>query len=454
MNELTKLLESTALKELDSTLREALLEAWEETKRETEEKVRKELTERYEHDKAQLVESMDKFFSEVLEKELSNFEKTKKELKENYEKSLVEMSKKVDSAKEIVKESLKKEMEEIAEEKKRLAEQRVALQRKIMEAKKEVKEQFASQAKLLENFVKENLEKEIKEFVEDKKKMEEEYAEMKNKMIARERKLKEAYAKRIMALEEFVVSNLEKELREFHEDKKLLERRRVELEVNATKKLNEAKKAFIERAAASIDKTVSSHLEKELRQLREDLKVARENNFGRRIFEAFAHEYMASYLSEGSKVKELMKELNETREKLNETIKELNRREKLVESVERKAKLLEDRLNREKIIQKLVSPLSSTQKKTMINLLEGVETSKLEATFHKYLDAVLQETAKSSNRDYDKTSKEKESLFETVENEEHSFVTGDKKVMIVEENDEDQYDSTIIEIKKLAGINK
>jgi len=448
MSDLKSLLENTALKGIDKNLQDALLEAWEETKREAEEKVRKELVERYEHDKAQLIETMDKFFSQALEKEVATFENTKKQLKEDYKNTILELSRKVDEAKSFVQETLRKEINELKKEKENLAKERVLLQKKIMNAKKEVKEQFDRNAEILENFVKEKLTKEIEEFVEDKKKMEKQYENMKRKMHEKEKKLKEDQFRRISTLEKFVVENLEKELKEFQRDKKLLERRRVELEAHAAKKLHETRKMFITKAASAVDRVVSEHVENELRQLKEDLKVARENNFGRKIFEAFAHEYMASYLSEGSKVKELTKNLEEMNRKLDEAYNSLKEKEKKANILEHKLQKLEESLKREKTINKLIAPLSVKQKKIMRNLLEEVETSRLEEAFSRYLDTVLQET---SDKDEKITSK---ALFENSFDERKNLITGDKETSLLEGNETN--DSNIIEVitlKKLAGIN-
>jgi hypothetical protein len=54
-----------------------------------------------------------------------------------------------------------------------------------------------------------------------------------------------------------------------------------------------------------MSQAVSRHLKAELNQLQEDIKVARENNFGRRIFEAYAAEFGATHLNEKAEVRKL-----------------------------------------------------------------------------------------------------------------------------------------------------
>ena len=48
-------------------------------------------------------------------------------------------------------------------------------------------------------------------------------------------------------------------------------------------------------------------------RFRDDITAARENDFGRRIFESFANEYRSSYLNENSAVKDLQKEIAEVK---------------------------------------------------------------------------------------------------------------------------------------------
>jgi hypothetical protein len=65
----------------------------------------------------------------------------------------------------------------------------------------------------------------------------------------------------------------------------------------------------LDRATKVVESTVESHLRKELSQLKTDLVEARQNIFGRKLFEAFQSEYMTSYLSDGTKAKQLSNEL-------------------------------------------------------------------------------------------------------------------------------------------------
>ena len=79
------------------------------------------------------------------------------------------------------------------------------------------------------------------------------------------------------------------------------------------KQLAESKADFIKRAAEKVEATVNTIVKENVKQFRDDITAARENDFGRRIFESFANEYRSSYLNESSEVKDLQKQIVEDR---------------------------------------------------------------------------------------------------------------------------------------------
>ena len=101
-------------------------------------------------------------------------------------------------------------------------------------------------------------------------------------------------------LESFVVGALAGEIKEFAADKKDLVESKVRLVRDARGQLEALKGKFIKESAKKMSATVSTHLKAELSQLQEDIKIARENNFGRRIFEAYATEFGATHLNENA----------------------------------------------------------------------------------------------------------------------------------------------------------
>ena len=139
----------------------------------------------------------------------------------------------------------------------------------------------------------------------------------------------------------------------------------------------------------AVDKTLNEVIKSELVQWRDDIKVARQNNFGRRIFEAVAAEYMASYLSEGSEVKKLSRQLQEKQTALAEAQAKINEQTKLVESANSKVRAAQDRILREETLKELLSPLARDKKAVMEDMLRDVKTQSLKEAFSRYLPAVV-----------------------------------------------------------------
>lgn len=166
--------------------------------------------------------------------------------------------------------------------------------------------------------------------------------------------------------------------------------------------------------------------------MKEDIQVARENNFGRKIFEAYATEFGATHLNEKAEVRKLHDMLAQKDRKLDEAIQLTTRAKALVESKERDLRILRESNERENTLGELLRPLNKEKQEVMRNLLESVQTSRLKNAFEKYLPAVLE----------DRSVKAKKVIAESV-----SEVTGDKSVP---SQPEDR--SNVIDLKRLAGL--
>ena len=167
-------------------------------------------------------------------------------------------------------------------------------------------------------------------------------------------------------------------------------------------------------------------------------KVAKENNFGRRIFESFAGEFSVTHLNDKAETRKLMQKLEDKDRQLAESITQINNTKKLVESKEREVRIIKESNIREKMMTELLSTLNEEKAGVMQNLLESVQTGKLQATFDKYLPAVLNT---GSNKKAVKSSLTESKMI--------SEVTGDKAAK--QEVDMEQRDN-VIDIKRLAGL--
>lgn len=344
--EIKDLLENEVLGE---DVKTALQEAFDNKVKAMEQQLQEDYSARYSNDKAVLVEAMDKMLGDAIRTELTEF----------------------------------------AEDRSAMIKQRAKLSKTTMESKKQYVSKMVEHAKMLNTFIAKQLKEEIAEFVEDRKTLETQRREMAKELQSVKESSKRELAARVNKLEGFVLKQLSEELTEFQSDKKALVEQRVKLAQEGKKKLAEAQSKFINRAASAVDKTLNEVIKSELVQWRDDIKVARQNNFGRRIFEAVAAEYMASYLSEGSEVKKLSRQLQEQKAALAEASAKLNEKETLVESANGKARAATERLQRIQALNELLAPLARDKKTVMEDMLKDIKTQNLKEAFARYLPAVV-----------------------------------------------------------------
>ena len=307
----------------------------------------------------------------------------------------------VEALDKMVTEQLSAELNEFAEEKKALAEDRVKFKTHMIES-----------AGKFNDFLVTKLAEEIKELRSDRKTQ------------------TEAVAK----LEKFVIHALAEEIKEFDQDKKAVVETKVKLVAEAKQKLAELQGQFVKRSATLVKEAVANNLGSELAQLKEDIQTARENMFGRRLFEAFASEFAVTHLSENKEFAKLKAELETKDQVIAESQKAIAEKEALVESKNREVKVITESITRKEKLAELFKPLNKEKADVMSSLLEGVQTERLQAAYEKYLPAVL------NNSSVKKTEK-------PVLAESRVEVTGDKSA-----KDDADANNNVIEIRRLAGL--
>ena len=306
----------------------------------------------------------------------------------------------VEALDRMVTDGLTAEIQAVAAEKQSLAEDRVKFQGKMKES-----------ATKFNNFMVTKLAEEIGELRKDRKQ----------------------HNEGLQKLEGFIVHALAREIQEFAQDKRDVVETKVRLVREARSKLEGLKARFVKESASKMSQAVSKHLKAELGQLQEDIKVARENNFGRRIFEAYAAEFGATHLNEKAEVRKLHDMITHKDKKLAEAIKLSETAKVLVESKEREIRMIKESNERESTMELLLAPLNKEKQSVMRNLLESVQTARLKNAFEKYLPAVLE----------NRSVKAQKVITESI-----SEVTGDKTTS--PQQDEDR--SNVIDIKRLAGL--
>lgn len=351
---------------INEDTKQAISEAWENKLNEAREQIRAEMrtefASRYEHDKAVMVEALDR----------------------------------------MVTESLQAEIQEFSEEKQQLAADRVRYQRSMME-----------QAKKFDQFLVGKLAEEIKELRADRKQVQ----------------------GNIQGLEKFVIRALAEEIGEFAQDKRAVVETKVKLVSEAKKKLAQLEETFVKKSARIVQETVAKNLQSELTQLREDITLARENNFGRRLFEAFASEFAVTHLNENKEFAKLHRAIKQRDRQIAEARAQAKEKAMLVESRNRELQIIKESQERKDKLNELLKPLNKEKQEIMSQLLEDVQTDRLEVVFEKYLPSVL--TNSPSPR------AERQVLAESrVE------MTGDKSAKTNVSADH----NNVVELKRLAGL--
>ena len=342
-----------------------------------------------------LVEAKEELTSELREEFAQKFE---------HDKTIM-----IESMDKFLNDKVQTEIVEFAEDKKALAEDRVKYRARL-----------ADHVKVLERFITETLATEVKEL----------------------RSERTAQAGNVHKLEEFVLKQLAEEVKEFHGDKKALAEQRVKLVREGKQELVETKRKFVTKAAQVIEKNINETLKKEIGSFRTDIKAARENDFGRRIFETFVGEYMTSHLNESGEVRKLQDKIAKLNEQVESTEIKSAEQKQLTESVERKLSAVTDRVNRDKKLNELLSPLGKKERAVMGELLQTVKTDRLDEGFKKYIPAVLNEDTRTPSR---KRSTLKESVRTVKE--------GNKRVSIAQTQEDKETLAEIKQMQKAAGIS-
>ncbi len=309
----------------------------------------------------------------------------------------------VEALDRMVTDGITSEVQAVKEEKKALAEDRVRFNSKLKE-----------NATKFNDFMVSKLAEEIGELREERGTQE----------------------KAISKMESFVTRALAEEIAEFQKDKQAVVETRVRLVSEARDKLETLKKKFVQESSGKMSQAVAKHLKAELGQLKEDIKAARENTFGRRIFEAFASEFGTTHLNENAEMRELKKILADKDQKLAEATETMKKQTQIVESKERRIRMIEEGNKRNAVMEELLAPLNEEKQEVMKNLLENVQTSRLRKTFDKYLPAVLAENGNKKSK--------KQTVTESVRE-----VTGDKTAQT---NQDNESQSNVIDLKRLAGL--
>lgn len=397
--------------ELKAQLQEAFDAKVEAMREQVQESVEAELANRYEHDKGQLVEAMDRMLTDVI--------RVHEEAK----------------AAEITK----------------LRESRTKFEANTKDVKTALRTRISEMADKSASLITDNLTREITKLRGQKIAVNEAAEKLATDVASVKKGLSENHARHLSKINEFITRQLTKELREFEQDKRDLVETRVKLVTENKQKLAEAQSKFVKEAAKKVEQTIGVTLKREMTQLHEDLERNRQNSFGRRIFEAVAAEFQTSYLAEGTEMRKLQKMLESKQEEVEAKAAEadvaksqLAEAKKSTVEAERKVALAESRAERTKIMSELMGNLKGEKRAVMESMLETTKTSVLRQAFSKLLPVVLSEGTRKVAPTGTKVLNESPS----------QTVTGNRGRIVEETKDEAQNNAEIAAIVHLAGIRK
>ncbi len=188
----------------------------------------------------------------------------------------------------------------------------------------------------------------------------------------------------IESVEEKVTEMLVDEVNELKED---ISRFR-DLEVEYSGKLVTEKKVLAEKLGEELDQIVDKldtfleyRLNEEIEELKEDLDVAKQNQFGRKIFESFMSEFSRSFVDEES----LYKKISVLEDKLQNA-----------EGLIYEAEQAEKKASRVKKLDEVLEPLSGTKREQMAMILQNVETGKLQEAYNRFVGRIIKEETQES----------------------------------------------------------
>lgn len=195
----------------------------------------------------------------------------------------------------------------------------------------------------------------------------------------------------VKMFEQFFINIAKDEVKELHEDTKKLVETRVKLIKEAKDQLLKTKSQFVKTTAENAAKWINETLNEEINVLKEDIKVAKENEFGRKLFESFAKQFETKFFNENTQFNQYKSQIEDLNKKLNENVNTMK-------NLERKNRLLEDRIHREKILNESIKHLPNNMQMTMKALVENVQTDKLSTAIKKYLPVVMKDENSSIKR--------------------------------------------------------
>ena len=298
----------------------------------------------------------------------------------------------------------------------------------------------------LEQYLDLRLTEHVKEFrsgVEEVSTLKSQYAD---KIVQVTEKAQDYVGQRLGAVEKVIEGVLQKELSEIHESEKTNRRAYLNAITEVRAKAAEERDAFRKKAAAVLENIINVQVQSKLDTLQEDIRAAREADFGREMYETMYTTFRRQFFNSSKEFKKLVGSLRKAKTELAEVQKVTTKRVKEAEgrakAAEINSKRVQESVQRARTIGKMLSGLSGVSREKMKIILEATKTEGLRKAYKRVLPEILTENKKATP-----TSK-KQKLEDTVV----ELQTGGRES--VTEGETDEFDEEIAEIVSRAGIIK
>jgi truncated hemoglobin YjbI len=295
----------------------------------------------------------------------------------------------------------------------------------------------------LEKFLEQELSEHVNEFregIDEVNRLKKQYAD---KMVLVREQAQKFVSQRLGAVEKVIDGVLRKELTELHESEKVNRRAYVNAITEAKAKADADYNVFRKKGAAVLENIVNVQIQGTLDELREDIKAARQSDFGREIYESFMTTFRRQFFDSSKEFKKVVGELRQIKKELQESKKAYEK--KIVEAQNRakaaevSSRKLQESVVRARTINKMLEGLTGKSREKMRHLLEATKTNDLQKTYKKFLPEIINESKVSTKP---RTKKVDEAVIE--------LKTGGQRNLTEEKVDDDD---EILEIQQLAGVS-
>ena len=306
----------------------------------------------------------------------------------------------VESAEKLINESITNGQKKMDVQRKALIQEKLKLQ----EATNSVKKHIADEKMSLKESNNQKLDATIKKMIEAK---DAEIKSLRGKVVkfvnecvktevlktrGKQRQMNES----INEMQKFVQEQVMQQAREHREEMKSIDKLKHDLVVESQTKYRQEISKALKDMASKVESFVNESVKKEITQFRKDIKNARQNNFGKGIFEAFAKEYGKQFFNSDKMASDMVKIARKKQEGLKKIVESANAKIKSQEAEIKALRAAKDTAIREKIINEAANALPASKRDTLKMMVKGVPTEQLQDKVNSYVSIIMNENSRSN----------------------------------------------------------